>query len=392
MDTSSAAAAELPRARERVAVATLAVAAFALNLNTNVLGALLPFLPDELVRPGAGDRLLLAAAAAASAVAALIVGPLADRYGRKPLLVAGLAAFAAGSAMHCFADTYPLLVLARALSGAAVGVAYACASALVAEIVPYERRSAAMGVFTAGMFLAYPIGLPLAWYFARSGSWQVIFAIQGVLAAVFAWVAARSVPASTTPPRWVDPRDVLRQVPVVAALLAVMLHVGSFFTTVQLAGRWLDRPELVPKSEQGLLWIGLGLAAAVGSFGFGRLADRVGKRNFVLLTSVVMVACFGLLVGVRTLAGLLPVGLLLAVTASARTGPLQALTSALVPSYQLGTLMGLRAMAMQLGVAAFAQFVPSNGPLGFDTVLYAAAACQLASYAAIRFGVREVPR
>jgi predicted MFS family arabinose efflux permease len=379
------------RAQERTAVAALALAAFALNLNTNVIGALLPHLPAELVQPGRGDRTLIAAAALASAVAALLAGPIADRIGRRPLLVAGMIAFALASALHCVAGSYGVLLAARVLSGAAVGFAYAPASALVAEIVPYERRGAAMGVFSAGMFLALPVGLPLAWWCgARLGAWQAIFALQAVVAVTGAVLAWRSVPALPTPGTWVDPRDVLRQVPVLAALLAVMLHVGSFFTTVQLSGRWLDAMNLVPKQDQGWLWVVLGLAAVLGSLGLGRAADRIGKRNFVLMTSIVLVMCFTLLVRVETLAGLLPLGLLLAVTAAARTGPLQALTSSLVPSYQFGTLMGVRAFAQQFGVFAFAQFVPGEGQYGFATVLYAAAACQIGSYLAIRLGVREV--
>lgn len=376
-------------ATERLAVVALGIASFALSLNTNVLGALLPFLPRDLVQPGDGDGLLLATAAFASAVAALVVGPLADRCGRRRLLIWGMVAFVGGSLLHCIADSYAVLLCARALSGAAVGFAYAPASALVAEIVPYGRRGAAMGVFTAGMFLAFPVGLPLAWWFAHVGNWRAIFVVQAAVALVGAWLAYRNVPEPPARKRWVDPRDVVRQVPVLAALVAVALHVGSFFTTVQLAGRWLDRPTMLPKEQQGWLWVALGLAAVVGSLAFGRTADRVGKRNFVLLTSTVLVGCFVLLVRVNSLAALVPIGFLLAVAAAARTGPLQALTSGLVPSYQLGTLMGLRACVQQLGVSLFAQLVPSDGGAGFATVLYAAAGCQLVSYLAIRFGVRE---
>ncbi|MGE3171899.1 MAG: MFS transporter [Planctomycetota bacterium] len=383
--------AELPPARERAAIAALALAAFALNLNTLVLGALLPFLPAELVAPG-DDQQLIAVAALCSAAAALAAGPLADRLGRKALLQGGMAVFVLASAMHAFAGSYGVLLAARALSGAAVGVAYASASALAAEIVPYRRRGAAMGAFTAGMFLALPIGLPLAWWFARSGHWHAIFWLQAGLGAAGLAMAARCVPAVSTDGVWGDPRQVLGRLPVLATLLAVMLHVGSFFTVVQLAPLWLDQPQLIPKEHQGWIWIWLGLGAAVGSFVFGRVSDRIGKRQFVLLTSVVLVVCFVLLARVETFAGLVPVGIALAIVAPARTGPLQALMSGLVPTRLLGTLMGLRACSMQLGVFLFAQFVRADGPGGFGAVLYAAAGCQVASYLAIRIGVRETAR
>jgi predicted MFS family arabinose efflux permease len=247
-----------------------------------------------------------------------------------------------------------------------------------------------MGVFTAGMFLAIPVGLPLAVLLADAGHWQAIFGVQAGFAVLGLVFALRAVPADGPRAHFVAPWNMLTRVPVLATLFAVMLHVGSFFTTVQMASRWLDRPELVPKAQQGLLWIVLGFASALGSFAFGRVGDRIGKRNFVLLSSVVLVGCFVLLTRVDSLSSLVPLGLVLAVVAAARTGPLQALTSGQVPAYELGTLMGLRAFCMQAGVGMFAAMAGSiEAEIGFAAVLYAAACCQALSFLAIRLFVRE---
>jgi DHA1 family inner membrane transport protein len=278
---------------------------------------------------------------------------------------------------------------ARITSGAGVGVAYACASALVADVVPYRRRGAGMGAFTAGMFLALPLGLPLAWWLAQHGVWRVLFAIQAAVAVGGALLAVRFVPRSDRRTTSANPLPVLGQPAVIAALLAVMLHNGSFFTVVQLSSRWLDETRLVPKDGQGAVWALLGLFAAIGSFVFGRLADRMGKRNFVLLTSALLVGCMLGLSRIQDRFGLLVFGALLAVVASARTGPLQALISGLVPQSRLGAVMGLRAFAMQLGVFAFAMAASTSGEGWFEGVLYLAAGCQMASYLAIRFGVQE---
>ena len=87
---------------------------------------------------------------------------------------------------------------------------------------------------------------------------------------------------------------------------------------------------------------------------------------------------------------MIAVGALLAGSAAARTGPLQALVSGLVPSQQLATLMGLRGCVMHLGVVGFALGAkPVASELGFRGVLLMAAGCQLLSYVSIRFGVRE---
>ncbi len=379
---------ELPRAQERLAVAALALAAFALNLNTNVLGALLPFVGGDLTLAPGDDGLLIVAAAVGSAIGALVGGPLADRHGRRRCLLWGLGLFALASALHFAATTFALFVAVRALAGAAVGVAYAAASAAVAEIVPYERRGAAMGRFTAGMFLAYPLGLPLSVALAQAGWWRGIFAVQTALALLGVWWTARAVP--TAPPRERVPLSwrPLFAGPVAAGLAATMLHVGSFFTTVQLVGTWLDRTGQVPKAQQVWLWVGLGLASVLGSAWLGRTSDRFGKRTFVLATSVVLVGCFVVLSREPGPWPLLAVGVTLAVTAAARTGPLQALVSGLVPPAQLAAVMGLRGFVMQVGVALFASAAGLvDREFGFRGVLLLGAGCQMLSFLAIRFGV-----
>jgi predicted MFS family arabinose efflux permease len=377
-------------AQERLAIASLALAAFALNLNTNVLGALLPFLRAALGIDEGASKVLLAAAAAGSALGSLLFAPLAGRHGRRRVMVAGLGVFVAASALHLVPGTLAWLLTLRAVSGLAVGVAYAAASALSAEIVPYQRRGAAMGRFNAGMFLAIPLGMPLSVWLASLGYWPGIFGLQAVVGAVGCWLALRNVPPGSPEPARAAFRRVLSNGGAMAGLLATGLHVGSFFTTVQLATTWLDRTGRVHKEQQLLLWVGLGLASVVGSFTLGRLSDRIGKRNFVLWTSAALFGCFIGLAREPADAVLAGLGGLLAVIAAARTGPLQALVSHTVPPDQLGALMGLRGFVMQLGVVGFAlAAVPIADRLGFQGVLLAGAAWQLLSYLLIRFGVRE---
>jgi DHA1 family inner membrane transport protein len=371
------------RSREAFAIAALALTAFALNLNTSVLGALFPFLPEDLA---AHKTSLLAAAAAGSAVGALWVLALARRHGRRRVLLFGLTVFVGSSLAHLVASNWLGLLACRALSGAAVGVAYAAASALVAEIVPYERRGAAMGMFTAGMFLAIPLGMPLSVCLAVAGQWPLVFAAQAAIGGLGLVLALRSVPDSHVLEPLGAFAAILQNRPAVAGLVATMLHVGSFFTTVQLATTWLDRIGMVPRDQQMWLWVGLGLVSVLGSAALGRVSDLVGKRSFVLVTSAILAACFVLLARMHEPAVLLAGGAALALTAAARTGPLQALVSGAVPKDQLASVMALRAGTMQLGVVGFALAAgPVADGFGFRGVLLLGAVCQAGSYLVIRW-------
>ena len=379
-------------ARERMAVLALAMSAFVLNLNSNVMGALLPFLKEQFALDGEGSARLLAAAGIGSAIGALLVSEVARGFGRRAVLVLSLSLFVVASLLHVVVSAYWALFALRVLAGFATGLAYATASAAAADIAPYERRGAVMGRFNAGMFLAIPLGLPLAVWLAAMGHWSLTFVVQaavGGLAVLMSWRMVPPLPKSSVGRRW----PLLKNAGVVAILLSTMLHVGSFFTVVQMATTWLDDSGLVPKENQVWVWVGLGALSVIGSAGFGRLSDRVGKRAFVLATSAVLVACFLALSRGPSPMILLAVACVLALAAAARTGPLQALVSGLVPAEQLPALMGLRGFCMQLGVFLFAMAASGLATrLGFEGVLMLAAGCQFLSYVAIRFGVHEPPQ
>jgi DHA1 family inner membrane transport protein len=284
------------------------------------------------------------------------------------------------------------LLAARALSGFGGGLLFTSASAAVADMVPYHRRAAAMGVFTAGMFLAVPVGLPAALALAGGGEdgWRRAFGWLLLPALLALAGIARAVPARLGggAPK-VSQLAVLRAPHVGAALLSVMLYTGAFFTVVQFAPKWLDEDGVLPKSEQGWLWLGIGLSTAAGALVLPRLADRVGKRTAVLATTAGAAICLVLLARVESVLGLVAIGLGMSMLAAARTPSLQALMSEIVEPRQRGTLMGLRAAAINLGAAAFGAFGAAvYASHGFRVLAAAAAAAMAAAYVAVRFGVR----
>ncbi len=245
---------------------------------------------------------------------------------------------------------------------------------------------------TACFFLAVRFGIPAAVAFAEAGNWRGVFTLQVGAAAVACVFMARALPASlgvgapaTTPWR------VLREPMVAPALLSVMLYTGAFFTTVQFVGAWLDESSILPRANQGWLWIGLGLTSAVGSIGLGRVADRVGKLNYVLWTTAIMAICLVLLGRVRGIPALLAVGVPLAAFSASRSAALLALLSEIVEPRMRGTLMGIRAAAVYVGMGVFSSL---GGYIyqeyDYHTLLMTGAAAMVAAYVLLRLFVREV--
>ncbi len=122
---------------------------------------------------------LFSAALVGMAIGGLIIAPLGDRYGRRPLILSSLLMMSAGMLLSGFAASVVALLLARVLVGMGIGTVLACMTALVAEFAPPHRRNFSVGLLQAG----YPIGATAtgfvtAWALAHH-SWRGILLFSG---------------------------------------------------------------------------------------------------------------------------------------------------------------------------------------------------------------------
>lgn len=144
--------------------------------------------------PGATPFLIGLAVGAYGLMQALLqlpFGMLSDRFGRKPLILAGLLLFAGGGVVAAMAETIQGVILGRALQGA--GAVAAVIMALVADVVSEQHRTramAAVGMSVGGAFvLALILGPLLATWLGLSGLFWLssLLAVGGLLVALI-WV------------------------------------------------------------------------------------------------------------------------------------------------------------------------------------------------------------
>ncbi|MBI5852827.1 MAG: MFS transporter [Planctomycetes bacterium] len=322
-----------------------------MSLNANVLAAIGSWLKADLAIDDRGFGMLTGAAGVAGAVGAFVLGPLVDRFGRRPPLLIGVAVFVVASVGYLVTDSLEALLVVRLLSGFAAGVVTSSAAAAVADLVPYERRSAAMGIVTGAILLAVPVGMPIANLLASYSSWRLVFALQIVcaLGAVPAIWFALPRGLGRSDGAWRAAVGILRRRDVLAALLSVALYTGAFFAATQFVADWLHGTRLLDRDRHWIVWILLGVFAALGSFLFGRLADHTGKRRFVLVATLVVGVGLAVLGQCGTPLAFAAVGMPIAAVSAARSAALLALLSELVPPQGRGTIMGLRAAANNLG-------------------------------------------
>src|SRR5437667_9262903 len=145
----------MPATRSRVAVIF-----FTVLIDLIGFGIIFPFLPYSAQRLGAGGLglgALLGVFSAMQFVATAFLGRTSDRVGRRPILLATMLCNALGYVLFAAAHSYPVLFLARVVSGFAGGNISA-AQAYIADITTPVERSRGMGIIGAAFGLGFILG------------------------------------------------------------------------------------------------------------------------------------------------------------------------------------------------------------------------------------------
>ncbi len=156
-----------------------------------------------------------------------IHGKLADLWGRKPIIIAGIIMFLLGSAACGIAPSMGTLILARVLQGVGAGGVQPIAMTLVGDMFPPRERAKMQGVFGAVWGVAAIVGPVLGGLIVRALSWRWVFYFNipfGLLAIVLLSVSLDPRPLSTAGRR---PIDFAGAALLSTAVLALLAGVGG---------------------------------------------------------------------------------------------------------------------------------------------------------------------
>lgn len=127
---------------------------------------------------------LLSAGLIGMAVGSLVLGPFADRYGRRKILIVALAINALGLFLSTTANSAVELGLWRVVTGLGVGGILASATVITSEYANARRRGMAVSIFTAGYGLGATLGGMGATQLIPAFGWRSVFLIGGLLTLV----------------------------------------------------------------------------------------------------------------------------------------------------------------------------------------------------------------
>ncbi|GAA4482175.1 MFS transporter [Rhodococcus olei] len=272
----------------RLVVLALASCGIAVSLMQTIVVPLLPEFPHLLHTTAGGAAWLVTANLIAGAVCAPVLGRLGDMYGKRRLLLVALAMMVVGSVLGTVSNQFTVILVARALQGAAMGVVPLGISIMRDEL-PDDRVGGGIALMSSTLGAGGAIGLPLTGVVAENLSWHWLFggaAALGLVEMIAIWWV---VPES--PVRSGGRFDVVGALGLSAALVCLLLAI-----TQGNGWGWVSAPVLGLFAGAALLFLAWGCyelrLAPPGHPDPDRqpLVDlRVSARRQVLLTNIASV-------------------------------------------------------------------------------------------------------
>jgi MFS transporter, SP family, galactose:H+ symporter len=305
-----------------LATAISALGGMLFGYDIGVISGAILFIRKDFSLSGGMEEIVVSSVLLGSLIGAGIGGVLADRLGRRRLLIITAAVFGLGAIGAALAPGTALLVVARIVAGTAIGIASFVAPLYISEIAPVDIRGKLVSInqvaLTGGIVISYLID----YVFAGSQAWRWMFALAVIPAAAFG-IGLVFIPNS---PRWLvdrghtdqaravlkrirDPEQVegelseirrsvaqqkghwsellsplLRPAMIVGVGLAIAQQITGINTVIYYAPTIFKFAGLSSVSVAILASVGVGVVNVVLTLVAMQLIDRVGRRPLLLVS------------------------------------------------------------------------------------------------------------
>jgi MFS transporter, DHA1 family, multidrug resistance protein len=292
------------RMSERELIAFLALTMSLTALGVDLLLPAFPALRAELGLPPGSTAVsgFITAYFVGLALGQVTIGPLSDRFGRRPMLATGMIIYLVGAVLAALSTTLPMLLAARLVWGIGAAGGRVLTLAIVRDRLAGAAMARTMSLISA-VFIIVPVVAPSLGAFAlRFVTWHQLIALNVVAAlAMMLWWRRFEEPLPPERRRSLRPRDlaataalVLRHpvtAPLVVAQAVLFGGFSSYLATSEIVfGRVFEREAAFP-----LIFGGIAAVLGVAALANGRLVARVGLRDMLRATMALYLVGSGLL-------------------------------------------------------------------------------------------------
>lgn len=233
---------------------------------------------------------------AARPIGAFIFGRAAEKYGRKPVLMANILSFTSMGLLAAFSPNLIIFLILRFIYGIPMGGIWGVASSLAMETISQEKRGFVSGMFQAGYPAGYLLAAIVNYLFLDALGWRGLF-ILGALPALLVIFIYYKVPES---PSWQAVKTHTASISLwktiqnhfVICLFAVLLMTCfNFFShgTQDLYPTFLEVNHHLDHKQFSVIAIFYNIAGILGGLFFGSISQYLGRRQAIMLAAVLAI-------------------------------------------------------------------------------------------------------
>lgn len=265
----------------------LCVAAGIVMLGVGIVGPILPLYALSFGVPYGVAGTVISIFGGARLCMDAPAGNIADKLGRKPLIVTGMIVLFVSSLIAAFAQDILQLLLARFVQGIGSALYTTTAMTLVADIAPPEKRGSYLGYYQGSFFLGAAVGPALGGFIAEFAGFRAPFFFLGILSALGASFAGVMVRESFVKMKMASVRgsgfsnlrmtfhNRLLMLSYVAGLVTMLTVVGMRFTLMPIYGRnYLN----LSYAQVGAVLTVCAIASTAAIAWSGKLLDKFGSK------------------------------------------------------------------------------------------------------------------
>ncbi|OGT64639.1 MAG: hypothetical protein A3J38_04670 [Gammaproteobacteria bacterium RIFCSPHIGHO2_12_FULL_45_9] len=226
-----------------------------------------------------------------------VVGDLADRYGRKPVIVLGLLTFIVGSILCLGAATYPFLLIGRFLQGVGIASPAILSFLIIADAYPLKKQQSLLAILNGCMNISVAAAPVVGSYITLYFHWQGNFIALLLLGLMVLGMTVFCIPAHK-PSRYQETHwlrgylSLFHSKPLMLLITHIVFMIVPYWIFVGMSPLLYMQDLGVSLSHFGYYQGIFALVFAVGCLFFGRIIHRVDARNMLSVSYYIFIAGF----------------------------------------------------------------------------------------------------
>lgn len=303
--------------------------------------------------------LVVSAYAFSAGISGLITALFADKYDRKQLLLFFYIGFIAGTIFCGMANSYPLLLISRIVTGIFGGVIAAIIYTIITDSFSYSVRGRAVSFVQMAFSVSQVMGIPLGLFLTDRFNWQVPFRVIAAVSIILLLIIIKwMIPVPKTASK--SNGESLKQFIKVlrskayqpAYFISAILAIGGFLL-MPYASIYLINNVGIKESQLPLIYMAAGGCTVIATPLLGILSDKIGKYKIFIAGSLMVIMMIAIYTNLppSTLITVIIVSCLLYIGVASRMISGMSVITAVPLQQQRGAFMSINASVQQLAGA-----------------------------------------